>query len=188
MKLTLEQLTAHVATYLGEPSLGVWGESDSPFPALRERVALIAEDVAAEIVGAYAPEDVSLWKQLPATGEKKDDDGSTVIVLPDDFMSLVSVRLKGWKREAVEVLPPSHVRVSRRGCSPALEASASRPIAVAGWSGERRTLRLFPGSTDMVYGWYVARPMFDATGSIELPREAFLPFLRRMRECLEADA
>ena len=70
------------------------------------------------------------WKSLAPATYTADAEGRVVIPLPDDFLSLLSLRLSGWERPVREVLEPSNwlyrLQPMRYG---GLRGSPSRPLA-----------------------------------------------------------
>lgn len=48
------------------------------------------------------------WKALPSATYQADAEGKVTVTLPEDFLSLLSLRLSSWERPVREVLPPSN--------------------------------------------------------------------------------
>lgn len=70
------------------------------------------------------------WKALEQSTFTADAEGRVLIVLPDDFLSLLSLRLSGWERPVREVLDSSDWRYRLQSLRhTGLRGSACRPLA-----------------------------------------------------------
>ncbi len=109
-----------------------------------------------------------MWKALPPATLVADSEGRVMLTLPDDFHTLLSVRLSSWERPVRQVLMPDHWlrRLQAPRWDP-LRGSPERPLAFFTADNEGRpALELFSSPADapveMVEFIYLALPA--ATG------------------------
>ncbi len=70
------------------------------------------------------------WRASSPATFQADAEGRVVIPLPDDFLSLLSIRLSGWERPVREVLQPSNWLYRLQAMRwTGLRGSPSRPLA-----------------------------------------------------------
>lgn len=75
------------------------------------------------------------WKSFPAAtlntlSLMADAEGRVILTLPDDFLSLLSLRLNGWERPVREVLCPDHWLYRLQSMRwTGLRGSPQRPLA-----------------------------------------------------------
>ena len=98
----------------------------------------------------YDPFSLQVWKSLPPSTLHADSDGCVLLTLPDDFHTLLSLRLSSWGRPVREVLMPDHwlhrLQSPRWG---ALRGTPERPLAFFTIDGEgHRALQLFSAVPD----------------------------------------
>ena len=173
MRITLDEITSRVAVMLCEPDLPICEPADSPFPSLRENVALRVGPTADEAILAAPIESLDGWKDLPDGGLAPTGDDGASLPLPADFLRLVALRLSGWKRNVTDAIPPGHWLARAHTLSPPLQASDERPLAVLSPDSSGWRLRLYPAreGASIRLALYMPRTRVAADGSLELPEK-----------------
>ncbi len=105
------------------------------------------------------------------------NDGSGRIMLPDDFMRLVVLRMSDWERPVHELLqetdPRYAMQFSRyRG----IRGNPQKPVAAIVTRAEGRALEFFAcrdRTAHVAQGLYMAWPRVDRSGGIEIPERCY---------------
>lgn len=119
MKVEIKKLAEDVATLLGETLTLECETEESPFPGFLPRVGGMVERVLGNLLREAPAVMITGWK--PLEGEVVvDADGIGILELPEDFLLLGSVRVKGWNRLKMEtgVGPHGKPAVYLHRCSP----------------------------------------------------------------------
>lgn len=184
MKYTKEKIVRDMALRL---EAAVAGAADVVLPveqSVTEASIIRAVEEAAEGVMLSAPfSDVYDDAARMASVVRSLGDGLGVIPLPRDFLRLVALRLKGWKRDVTEVLDLRDTRVQLLFYGlPGVRADAWRPavafrasdtggeLLVAGLAEEERETG---EGRESELALYLKRPGFDAYGIIEIPQRLY---------------
>lgn len=144
---------------------------------LAYRLRGLVEPCAAEAILATPRERLTGWRLLDDAGMQEMEDGSVRLPLPDDFLLLYCLRLKGWERSVTEILAPDSAVGRLQGSRHAgLGGTSQRPVAVVYPDGDGRCLRLYgkhatPATVEE--GWYMPAPRIAADDTIDLfdPKE-----------------
>ncbi|MCH5232003.1 MAG: hypothetical protein J1E78_00085 [Muribaculaceae bacterium] len=183
--MTTRQLTEDVAIYLGESLATGCESSESPFPDLEMRVALLAPGMMADLLMEEGCNGVRGGKTLG--GELvADSEGTASIVLPDDFMKLQSLLVTGWKMPVTEVSPSDPELLARlRSRWSAVRATSLNPVVTEERDASgRRILRIFgckPGAR-LERCCYMPYPTLANIGELELPGNLYLKLLKMLAE------
>lgn len=160
--------------------LGRLGESPSPasaFAGEAEGLSLTA------LIRSLAPEEAS--RAILETDHALLDDFSTFgtsvghspqgfgyVMLPDDFLRLVSFRMDSWKCAVSQPASPGSAewRLMDSPCTP-LRGSVRNPRCRIVQRGVGKVLEFSPyaDEADVTEAIYVARPEFDAEGYMRIP-------------------
>ncbi len=148
---------------------------------VRRRLRQLVEPAAAQALREAPASVFATWRELDPEGVTVEADGRGYVLLPADFMRLLSFRMSDW-RVAVE-----RVDEARGACMgrlyPEAYASPSRPLCRLGQRPEGRVL-LFAGSRSpaatLAQGLYVAQPRIDRRGTIEVPEELLAAIAGKM--------
>lgn len=160
--------------------LGRLGESPSPvsaFAAEAEGLSLcmlireLAPQGAAQAILDSPYADLDDFSHFGESVGRRPD-GMGYVMLPDDFLRLVSFRSSGWESALTEAaLPDSpRFRLMSSPC-PSLRGSRRRPSCRLIRRGVGRVLEFYPCSPDshVSEALYIARPFFDTEGYMRLP-------------------
>ena len=116
MKVNVSEIAEQVALILGECPQCMSDGEESPFGDVRSRVEMEVEVCAREAVLSTPRMALTGWRLLPGDSLSREGDGSVILPLPDDFLMLFNLKMKGWGREVTEVLPADDwKRVFRNG-------------------------------------------------------------------------
>ena len=163
---------------MGEDPSTLTDAEESETATLADRLRLDLESTLAKAILETPRGQLTGWQPLDGGGMRELEDGSVLLPLPDDFLMLHSVRLRGWERAVTEISEAGSFAAVMQGSRWAgLRGCGQRPVAVeAVWSdgsdeSDRRCLRLH-GAHDtppaLAEGWYMPAPRIDAEGFIEL--------------------
>ena len=148
---------------------------------VRRRLRQLVEPAAAQALREAPASVFATWSELDPEEVTVEADGRGYVLLPADFMRLLSFRMSDW-RVAVE-----RVDEARGACMgrlyPEAYASPSRPVCRLGQRPEGRVL-LFAGSRSpaatLAQGLYVAWPRVDRRGTLEVPEELLAAIAGKM--------
>ena len=194
MKIYIDDFVSHVLTRLTEtPS------PESAFAEEREGLSLRT------LIIAHA--EGSVAAAIMETPREQLDDFSTFgrdvafttggagyVMLPDDFLRLVSFRMSDWSRSVTEAAAEDSF-TARLQTSPwtPLHGRPHRPVCVLRQRGVGRVLDFYTcrsAEATVEEGIYIARPRISPTGYIRLPSASLSPAAdicaKRVREDLDA--
>lgn len=175
MRVDFETLVDSVLLRAGEiPEMcSSGGEGEGPESVFRRIIRMRLPSAAAEVLNGMPADEVSGWKPLGGDGLVQEEDDHGILPLPGDFLRLHSLRLEGWERPVVKVLPHDHwLRALQWRRWHGLRGNAIRPLAFFTQLASGKGLELFPGGGGVVEGYYLPFPAVDSDGFMELPREA----------------
>lgn len=185
--MNVSEIAEQVALILGESPQCMSDGEESPFGDVRSRVEMEVEECAREAVLSTPRMALTGWRLLPGDSLSREGDGSVILPLPDDFLMLFNLKMKGWGREVTEVLPADDwKRVFRNGRWRGICGGPGRPMAFEALTkdsrgGSARALRLCgcgEGDAGVEEGWYMPAPRIDGGGEIEIPPAAYRTALR----------
>ncbi len=131
------------------------------------------EACAAEVILATPRNELTGWQLLDDAAITEMEDGSVKLPLPDDFLLLYCLRLKGWEREVTEFhTPDSPIGRLQGNRQLGLRGTAQRPVAVVFPDGDGRCLRLYGVHTQppqLADGWYMPAPRIQDDDTIDIP-------------------
>lgn len=100
------------------------------------------------------------------------DQESGWVMLPDDFMRLVSFRMSDWSRSVTEALPISHPNyILQRQPIKALRGTARRPACFIALRPQGRVLEFYSCKSDraaVAEALYLPQPRVDHGGGIDI--------------------
>ena len=165
-----------------DPKLSLWDEDDgNEGCSIRQRMLLDIEACAAEAILDTPPMQLTGWKQLDGNALTIEDDGRAILPLPDDFLTLFSIKMTGWQKSVTELMPHDHwLRGMQSAYWPGLRGTPERPLAFMGVGTDGKPcIELFscPAPDSLEEGWYMPAPKIDADGNIDIPPAAY-------RKCL----
>ena len=155
----------------GENPALLAGCEETETATMADRLTLELEQKTAEAILETPRNQLTGWRLLDDRGLTAQEDGSVTLPLPDDFLRLYCVRLKGWARSVTETSAhDSPEALLQTHPVKGLRASAARPLAVIHPDGDGRCLRLHGAHADppeIEEGWYMPAPRIDADGFID---------------------
>lgn len=94
---------------------------------------------------------------------KDSSDGFRYIVLPNDFVELVSVRLESWRTPCIKAVSPASVEMLYKS-DKSLSAVSRRPMCAEDVTADGvRIIKLFPAGNSDRIDHFVYEAQFDAT-------------------------
>lgn len=185
MKIKTDDLYRRFCLYTGQ-----MGEAPGQLchtVRLRERFEAHLPEAAAEVAREIPRE----WFDTPGNFAdaplEHDGAGTGRVLLPDDFMRLLSFRLEGWACAVRQDTAPASLgyRLQRQPVV-ALRATSARPLCAVVPHPCGLALEFYSTVTEPVVAeaLYVPWPRADRDGSIELPRLAVPLVVRRLAEAL----
>lgn len=194
--MNLNKLTEDVAVYMGESLLLDCESAESPFPDLQLRVSLLAPGLIAEIMRELETVPLEMSKTLNGS-LSVGADGVGTLVLPDDYMRLLSVQAGSWKCPVAKppgicLWPsPSDMELIRlRSRWSGIRNSSLKPVVAESFDTPgRRCLKLSPcsGSGETVTGRYLPRPTLDNLEELTLTPGLYLKLIEKIRKIIKND-
>ena len=198
---TIRQLAGEVATILGDALALECQPEESPFPDIENRVRILAPGILSSLL-MESPLDLSgAAKPFPGKVET-DSDNSATIPLPDDFLRLAIIRLKGWKRPVFRLTSPAGPEGARQNCKwSGIRGNPDRPVALRDFDSEGNPcIRLIPASgskaadnqtspdsssgASLETGAYIPRPAVSDADTISIPPDLKHPLLPALAKAL----
>lgn len=164
MKKTTDQLIREQLLRMGEDPNSITNAEESEVATLVDRLRIDLEPALVKEILSTPRDRLTGWRLLDDAGIRTMEDGSVRLPLPDDFLLLYCVRLKGWERAVTEITPADSIDAHLQGARwPGLRASAQRPLAVMEpYGDEGRAIRLYGTHSDppaLAEGWYLPLPI-----------------------------
>lgn len=189
IKVALTRLSHDVAVLLGEALSLECHPEESPFPDLEDRVRVLAPGVLSRIVAEAEAGKLKSGKILqgPVT---TDENATACLVLPEDFLRLVYLKLDCWTRPLRNLSPPGSLKESLiysrwKG----LRGNHMDPVAVQEIAeGGNFRLRICPASpgSRIETGLYIPEPKIGEDGTLELGAELYPELIERLAQKVQA--
>ena len=188
MYFPIKQLASDVAAILGESLASDCPPEETHFPFIEERVRLMSPLILEELLMQAEVEELCEVKSLNVS-VTVDSLGMVTIVLPDDFLRLVSVKMSDWKRQVCHITPSdSEHYLWQTSRWEGIRGSPERPLALLGrnLSGER-CMRLFSSGQDasLDHLLYIARPKLYPSDLLEVPDNFYNILVCRVAEAIK---
>ena len=94
-------------------------------------------------------------------------DGKCTVVVPDDYVSLIAIKLACWKRVCIV----SHGMDSeeyRRQCNPVTMAGAYKPVCISGYDAGKRVLMLYSAKADTKLEMFYYEAKYSSATGIDI--------------------
>lgn len=183
--MNIERIIDDVLLIVGEECCErVSGEN----PPLRRLIRLETEAAAARAVEETPRMALTGWRSLRDIDVSLNGKGGGTAELPEDFLFLLSVRLKCWLNDVGCILPADHWQRGRQrtGCE-GVRATPSAPVCFHTVSDGKKGMEMWPcdeNDLKIEEGWYMPRPMINDMGEIDIPPAAYRATLGYIVETL----
>ena len=148
-----------------------------------ERVRMLLEPCGREVIEESDREPEDEWRPLPAEGLKREGEGVLTLPLPEDFLRLGHLMMKGWKRPVARLTLTDDGR--NHSDVEGVRGNASRPVAIIEPdAGGGRRLRIFcgddGGNAEITEATYMTAPKIGADDRIGIPANLYREWLKRL--------
>lgn len=173
---TIKQLASEVATLMGESLALECSPHESPFPDIEDRVRITAPELLSALIMDSKPEELFDVKRN-AGGAAVSAEGVATIVLPEDFLRLVYLKMSDWSRPVTRVVTFDEPEFARQS-SPwiGIRGTPERPVATQGVNGKGEPiLRLYSSSGEAILEnfLYASRPEIDKNDTLLIPEALY---------------
>ena len=183
LKISVSQLASDVATILGENLALDCRPEESPFPDIEDRVRVLSPVVLSSLIVEVSHEKILDYKPLNGNIQVNSE-GVGTLLLPDDFLRLVSIKLSGWNRTVIEIFEAGEVRTLPLGSRwKGIKGSSQRPAVVIGINKDGKKCLFLYGCRDgdkIEAAGYQPVPTISNTDILEIPVSLYPMLLKEL--------
>lgn len=188
MTSSIMQLASDVAAILGETLALDCHPEESPFPDLEARVRLLAPECLKRLLLDTPKSQLENVRPLSGT-VSVDKNGVGRLLLPDDFLQLVHIRMSDWERSVNSVTEFECEAFSQQRSSwTGIRGNRWKPVVTLDFdSVGQRCLLLYSCTKGAVLNsaGYIALPKISAQDTLEIPDTLYHPLVLKIAEMIK---